>query len=450
MEDKPVHLVDMVDNPREDIGIEMKRWVDLTDNAVKSSIARHLAALCNHGGGYLIFGFCDDLTVDKDKPASLDNYNHDTFNGIIERYITPNFECYVNTEKSTAGDEFVIVRVAGHGALPVCAKRDGPQDNRKSPQGIKTGTHYIRTPGPKSTPVTSPEQWRPLIRRCVLSERDALLSQISGLFRGNEASPTNEQRLVSWDELVSRRIKELIAEGVGSTWQTPLLDAHYQLSYMLTHDDQPKTITEMRQLLSQMNLEVRDTVSYGRSMFYPFTRPEDEPRICSELPDGVGNDILEVNKLECQGNRHSLSEFWRLAPDGRASIVRAYNEDIHIEGPEKFLSPKSLIRELTEFARHARAFARHFPTATTVAFQCTWLGLQGRRVQEYNPAISYYSEQTATQNRRVTSGEWSVARLNDNWEDIVAHLGCPVLSQFGIHSCSAKMVKGMAEDFVRM
>ena len=44
-----VDLTDLVDNPRETMGIELKEWLDLTDNVAKAKLARHLAALCNHG-----------------------------------------------------------------------------------------------------------------------------------------------------------------------------------------------------------------------------------------------------------------------------------------------------------------------------------------------------------------------------------------------------------------
>jgi len=35
-------------------------------------------------------------------------------------------------------------------------------------------------------------------------------------------------------------------------WPLPLLDAHYQLSYLIAHDEQPKPIGEMRQMLEEM------------------------------------------------------------------------------------------------------------------------------------------------------------------------------------------------------
>ena len=68
-------LSDLVDNPRETLEIEVKQWFDLGESVVRAKLARHMAALSNHGGGYLVFGFRDDLTVDPGRPSSLDEFN---------------------------------------------------------------------------------------------------------------------------------------------------------------------------------------------------------------------------------------------------------------------------------------------------------------------------------------------------------------------------------------
>ena len=69
-----IDLTDLVDNPRETLNIELKSWLDLSEGVNKANIARHIAALCNNGGGYLVFGFQDDFSVASDRPASLDAY----------------------------------------------------------------------------------------------------------------------------------------------------------------------------------------------------------------------------------------------------------------------------------------------------------------------------------------------------------------------------------------
>ncbi len=75
-------LNDLIDVPRETLEIELKEWLDLSEPVVRANIARHLAALANQGGGYLVFGFTDDLRRDQKRPPSLDSYNRDTFTAI--------------------------------------------------------------------------------------------------------------------------------------------------------------------------------------------------------------------------------------------------------------------------------------------------------------------------------------------------------------------------------
>ena len=46
-------LNDLIDVPRETLEIELKEWLDLSEPVVRANIARHLAALANHGGAHL-------------------------------------------------------------------------------------------------------------------------------------------------------------------------------------------------------------------------------------------------------------------------------------------------------------------------------------------------------------------------------------------------------------
>ena len=39
-------------------------------------------------------------------------------------------------------------------------------------------------------------------------------------------------------------------------------------------------------------------------------------------------------------------------------------------------------------------------------------------------------------------------QLNTDWFQIVADLGCPILRLFGMHDCSAEVVRGMARSFI--
>ena len=65
-----IDLTDLIENPREDLGIECKAWLDLNENIQRAKVARHIAALANYGGGYLLFGFNDDMTRDRNRPLA--------------------------------------------------------------------------------------------------------------------------------------------------------------------------------------------------------------------------------------------------------------------------------------------------------------------------------------------------------------------------------------------
>lgn len=86
---EPSDLTDLVDYPRETLDIELKEWIDLNDRVAQAKLAKHIAELANHGGGYLLFGFCDDQSIAPTRPSDLLRFSRDEFSGIIKRYLTP-------------------------------------------------------------------------------------------------------------------------------------------------------------------------------------------------------------------------------------------------------------------------------------------------------------------------------------------------------------------------
>jgi hypothetical protein len=183
----------IVEAPQESLRVELKGWLDLRAPTERAKVARALAALCNCGGGYLIFGFQKNGSPAPNHPGDLKQYTHDEISGIVERYLIPPFQCEVQTLLPRgARDTCVVVTVPSHAAVPVCAKRNGPNDQFDKPVAILQGTYYIRATGPKSIPIETPEQWRDLIRRCVVNERTELLQGIEQLLRPHSAPFPNE------------------------------------------------------------------------------------------------------------------------------------------------------------------------------------------------------------------------------------------------------------------
>jgi hypothetical protein len=72
--DRP-DLQDLAESPPEVLHVELKDWMYLNEGISRAKIARHLAALANHGGGYLLFGFRDHRTPNPRSPFSLQTFS---------------------------------------------------------------------------------------------------------------------------------------------------------------------------------------------------------------------------------------------------------------------------------------------------------------------------------------------------------------------------------------
>ena len=173
------------------------------------------------------------------------------------------------------------------------------------------------------------EEWGPLIRRCVLNDRDSLLSDFSALMQPSaQVAPDVLQRLTHWHQEGEKRFLQLLPKPEKLRWPVPIKYNRYQLSYLISVDDaEALPIDSLSQVLEKVNRDVRDTVRTGWSMFYPFSGAGIAPAFHPERSDGTGADILETNLMGEYRIRAGLPDFWRVAPDGRATLIRAYNEE---------------------------------------------------------------------------------------------------------------------------
>lgn len=451
-------LTDLVDFPRETLEVELKGWMDTSDKVARAKIARHIAALANHGGGYLIFGFLDDQSRDPNRPANLSGYGRDEISAIVRRYLTPAIECAVSEVSASDGAVFPVVRVPSHGTAPIASKTDGPSDAKGRPQGIGAGVYYIRKIGPQSAPISGSDEWGPLIRRAVLADKTALLSQISGLVQAPPPPTISDlQRLSDWHASTYARFLVLLDRATQLKWPTPIRQNRCQLSYLIvTAERETLPPKELRSILDTVNGEVRGTVWTGWSLFYPFTRPEIAPAFHAEATDGTGLEVLEANLMGDGDFDTSLPDFWRVSPDGRASLVRPYREDRPDSVARTFrpagswLSPETIIRESTELVVHARQMALRFPTAEAVAFRIEWAGLNGRELADFDPAVYWSAGRIARADARTAQGEWRLSTLQANWHEVVSELASPVLRLFGFDDCSPALVANMAKRFIKL
>jgi len=429
-------LQDLVANPVEREWVELKSWVDLKDKSApgRASTARHLAALSNYGGGYLIFGLNDDGTRGAPLPDARSLYSHDVIAGIVDRYLQPKFQCIVSFV-SHGGVEHPVVWVPPHGASPVISKADGPQDSKGHPQGIRSGSVYMRTPKPESVPVTTPEHWDKLIQRCVIARRDELVGMFSSIVAGGSPEKRelagDRENLEAWHRSTQNAaIAEL--ERLKLRMRFPMEENFMQFSYMIRHTDASLLVpADAMRTIEKVNTAVKDTVRYGWSMFYPFSRREVSPQFLTDPNvDNGDRDFLQTSLLEEGSTKHG--DFWRITLDGRASIFRNFHEDRFPNAPddvaegEKWFDPWLHVREVTEVVRHARAMAEEFAGAERICFLFEWKGLKGRTLASGNPERYWSTNPVAQANQRAVYNCFPAAEVIGNLPSVVSSLYGPV------------------------
>ena len=446
-------LQELVDVPRERLDVEYKAWLDLDEREARAKLARHLCALANFGSGFLVFGINDDRTHAGKPSGEAGPYDRDTLSGIVDRYLTPTFQVDVYEVRSAiTGMVHPVVWVPSHEAWPVCSARGGPERNGK-PVGIAKATYYTRAPGPKSVPITKPEEWMPIIRRCVLHERQALLAGLEPLLR-SPGRPVAEpdDPLRRWHDAGHGKFLEL-ADSDDEAEQ--LKRAHYQFSYQISvASGQQLDMAGLVDELRTMGYEVMQLVRSGWPMFHIFDVMELLPR--STTDPVLGDDeFFECNVMNTDGRGLGLSDLWRVSPGGLATITRAYQEDRLREwnernglAPGTWFWPWWMAREIAEVIRHARAFAERFEAPETVSFRAEWHGLQGRTLKDPNHPWAERGAGAAREDGRVVARTVPVAELVEGWPKLTAEMLSPVMRMFDPYrSVSAEQVQAWSQDF---
>jgi hypothetical protein len=450
-------LQDLVEKPVEREWLDLKSWVDLStaDHVARATCAKHLAAIANYGGGYLVFGFEDDGKRCAQKNDVRAVYAHDVFAGIIDKYLQPKFQCEVSFPEFE-GVEHAVVWVPSHGVSPVIAKADGPKDSRGVIQGIKSGAVYIRAPKPESVPVSTPEHWERIIQRCVLARRDEMVSMFSAIVAGGAPkaeSGDKRERLTAWHRATQQAAFQE-AGRVALQSRYPLTENFVQFSYVIRHrNGRLVKASKALEVTEKLNTVVRDTVNSGWSMFYPFRQEPIAPRFSTDAAvDGGNTEFLQASMMEGGRTRHA--DFWRLSFDGRASVLRGLQEDNFERSPhnistgQKWLDPWLHVRDITELVRHARAFAEEFEDVSDVCFMLEWRGLNSRVIASL--ANRYYSEiYTAHSDARTVYEPVPLAEIIGDLPIVVARLFAPVYRIFDPRAdMTAAYVKRELQRFI--
>ena len=420
-------LTELVDLPNERLGVEYK-VIAPTDRIGKAKLARHIAALANHGGGYIVTGFTDEMRPAPGGPA----LTRDDIAAIVKSFLDPPFQCDVRVVTSSAGHDHNVVIVPGHGSAPICTKVDGPHDEKGRPQGITAGTYYVRKPGPASEAVRNSAEWAPIIRRCALHERTSLLATMDVALRGAAPERQDAERLELFHTGAKARYRADLARygepvhGVG--------ERHFHFSYLIAPGEGGPQGEDLRAALDRVALEVDATIPTGWGMFHVFRGANGAAAFhTDEALDRGETEFLEANFIRDGGGIVKATDLWRVAPEGIATLIRGY----FVDSPEgarsgfvagESFSPFWFLRELGEVVLHAVKLAQAYPYATQILFRCEWIGLLNRVF--HDPGRRWLPHEHVANDRRVSTGTFTLGELTADRAKVLEMLAGPVARLF--------------------
>ena len=237
-------------------------------------------------------------------------------------------------------------------------------------------------------------------------------------------------------------------------------NAHFQLSYLVSTSD-GETLP-MEQLIAEMSPiehEVKERIYTGWPMFAYIHSPPMETQSVQDPQSGC-DELLETKTLGRERGRNvTIPELWRIAPEGMATLVRAYYpEDVgEIETGKRlkrrqWFWAQGKARDMAELIWHALSFSSRLKNPETISIRAMWRGLKDRKLD--TPSASDHEllgPYAATAKTDICHVEEVVAvdQLDAEWMSVTASMVSILLRKFHVHcSISAGHVENWSEKWV--
>lgn len=363
----------LIATPREDLGVEIKSWLDLKNKDDNAKLAKAIIALANHGGGFIILGMREtgagQFEPAPGRPDTLAGYTQDIIARIAAAYAEPAFQVAVHHVDAGVGT-FPVVQIPGGHRTPIQAKKGSPDQKT-----LLVGRVYIRRPTPESAEPGTAAEWRELIDRCIRATRDDLLDAIRGILDGRDIQsfsppPSEEALLAAWaDDGLARWTARA---PISPTMVKLFPPGFYRVAYKLIG---PMSPIEAPELLAAINSAT--TRHTGWSPWWVPTREGIKPYV----KDGAVECFLGGEEPRRVVDDPAHADFWRVSPNGEAVLIRGFDEDSY---PAR-MKPGTMFDVtlpvwrigdcLLQAAKFAAAVGR--PDAEIV-FSVKWSGLAGR------------------------------------------------------------------------
>ena len=426
-------LQPLISEPREDLSVEYKSWLDLTRKEHKATLAKAAIALTNHGGGFIVIGFAEQGAELYSQACSsnIPEITQDAVNAVIRRYATPEFHCRVDciTHPKT-GVAHPIITVPGNLTVPVMSMRD-------CPKVIDKNRCYIRKPGPRSEEPQTSEEWRESLNRCLLAGREDMLeairSIVSGRVESQNPAPNALSALKTYCNDARERWKKLVVEEPENS-PARFPHGYYEMGFSLVGAQPANELAEVKNRLAI----ARNILLTGWPPFseiYPgWTAEPYKNFVEAWVGRPVYVDAMEREPAHC--------DFWRVSRDGKLYTIRGYFED----GAELFPAGKVFdvtlpIWRIAEGLLFASRFAETFDGVAAIAIQCRFTGLNGRRLRYINGERFLPNSYVSGTDEIMLTRQVAPQQVRDNLAEILHSLLLPLYEYFQFFQLPFDLVK---------
>lgn len=432
-------------NPSEGLDFEVKGWLDMTDQDHRGTIAKALIALENHGGGLLLIGYSENeagkLVPEQPRPASLAAYTTDEFNDIVKRYAEPSFHVDLTIQKHPeTSEEFPLIAVHGSSKVPVRSYRASPNNS------IRKDCYYVRRPGPASETPQDGSEWDKLIRRCVLNQREDIISVLRNFGLATIAvpnpgppSPDSLQLLTNFSNECQARWSAL-NEGLHVEHPSRIKLGNFSFAAKIEGEKRNLNAKNVLELLE------RGRRYTGWPAFVTLHSEENKPRL---IDKGLQAWLALLKYPDV-----AHADFWRICLDGHFFLLRGMQEDAldepKFKGKEGTLFEATLpIWRLGEYLLRVHYIASEmFEPGFKITVMCKWTGLKNRHLFVHR-GHRYIPSYTTIEDTVETNGQFDGDAIRDLLPDTVKALTLPLYESFELFQPPDEMFISELSDMTK-
>ena len=314
---------------------------------------------------------------------------------------------------------------------PVMSKRD-------CANVINQNRCYIRKPGPRSEEPITAEEWRALLRRCVLAGREDMLEAIRSIVSGRVGAapllPNARDDLHAFSEAAHARWAELVDQlPEDAHARFPL--GHYEMAFSLVGAQSAPNLVELQRRLAQ----ARGIKLTGWSVFLDMTTPGWTPYPHHDFVEAwVGRPI----ERERNFNDPAHADFWRASREGKLYTIRGYTEDSLSDRiqPGASVDITLPIWRVGEGVLFAARLAETFEDVDAVAIECSFTGLENRYLTSLSGSRSMFDDRFSRTTEVTMTAEVTLDQVRDNLTEVMHQLLTPLYERFDFFPLSIELV----------